>query len=181
MAYELEEIKKIRKNLGLTQTELAKRASVSQSIIAKIEAKNLDPTFSKANKIFEALSYFEKKHEVKADEIMNKKIISIRPEEFIKDAIKKMKKYDISQMPVIDDNKVVGLISESTLLDALVEGKGKSVAEVMEESPPIISKQSSVKVISNLLKYYPMILVSESGKLAGLITKSDFLGKMYKG
>jgi len=35
MEYELGEIKKIRKNLGLTQSELAKRANVSQSIIAK--------------------------------------------------------------------------------------------------------------------------------------------------
>jgi len=37
MTYELEEVKKIRKKLGLTQTELANRAGVSQSLIAKIE------------------------------------------------------------------------------------------------------------------------------------------------
>ena len=52
MTYELEEIKKIRKSLGLTQAELAKRADVSQSIIAKIESGSIDPTLSKAKKIF---------------------------------------------------------------------------------------------------------------------------------
>src|SRR3989338_4182252 len=125
MPYEIEEIKKIRKSLDLTQTELAKRAGVSQSIIAKIESRRIDPTFSRAKMIFEALSYFEKKHEIKAEEIMNKKIVSIKPDENIKDAISKMKKYGISQMPVIDEHKAIGLISESSLLDALIQEKGK--------------------------------------------------------
>ena len=180
MTYELEEIKKIRKSLGLTQTELAKRAGVSQSIIAKIESGSIDPTLSKAKKIFEALSYLEKKHEIKAGEIMNKNVIEIKPNECIKDAINKMKKYNISQMPVIEDNKSVGFISESTLLSALMQGKEAKVSEIMEESPPIVSKQTSVKVISNLLRHYPMIMVTEEGKLVGLITKADLLEKLYK-
>lgn len=181
MPYELEEIKKIRKSLGLTQTELAKRAGVSQSIIAKIESGSIDPTFSKFKKIFETLSYYEKKDEIKAEDIMNKKMVNIKPVEYIKDAIKKMKKYNISQMPVIDGNKTIGLISESTLLNALMQGKETKVSEIMEESPPIVSKNTSVKVISNLLRHYPTVLVSEEGKLTGLITKSDLLDKLYKG
>ena len=91
-----------------------------------------------------------------------------------------MKKFDISQMPVIDDHKAVGLISESILLDALMENKGKKVAEIMEEAPPTVSKTASIKVLSSLLHHYPMVLVSESGKLIGLITKADLLGKLYK-
>ena len=181
MAYELEEIKKIRKSLGLTQTELAKQANVSQSIIAKIESGKIDPTLSKAKKIFDALSFFEKKHEIKAEEIMNRKIISIKPDEGIKDAVTKMKKYNISQMPVVDEHKTIGLISESTLLDALMWGKGKKVNEIMEESPPIVSKQTSVRVISNLLRHFPTVLVSEEGRLVGLITKADLLERMYGG
>ena len=59
--YELEEIKKIRKKLELTQTELADRAGVSQSLIAKIEAGRIDPTYSKTKKIFAALSDLEKR------------------------------------------------------------------------------------------------------------------------
>src|SRR3989338_3642271 len=181
IVYELEEIKKIRKSLGLTQTELAKQANVSQSIIAKIESGKIDPTLSKAKKIFDALSFFEKKHEIKAEEIMNRKIISIKPDEGVKDAVTKMKKYNISQMPVVDEHKTIGLISESTLLDALMRGKGKKVNEIMEESPPIVSKQTSVRVISNLLRHFPTVLVSEEGRLVGLITKADLLERMYGG
>ncbi|MBW2992073.1 helix-turn-helix domain-containing protein, partial [Candidatus Woesearchaeota archaeon] len=38
MPYEISEIKEIRKKLGLTQSQLSKKAGVSQSLIAKIEA-----------------------------------------------------------------------------------------------------------------------------------------------
>ena len=181
MTYELEEVKKIRKKLGLTQTELAHRAGVSQSLIAKIESARIDPTYTKTKKIFAALSELEKKEEIKAEQLMTNRIISIGSDSSIKEAISKMKKFQISQLPVIDENKLIGLVSESTILDALLNSKGKQLKEVMQESPPIVSKTSSIQVISNLLKYYPMVLVSEEGKLIGLITKSDLLGKLYRG
>jgi len=181
MSYELEEIKKIRKKLGMTQTELANRAGVSQSLIAKIESGRIDPTYTKTKKIFAALTDLEKKEEIKAGQIMTDKIISVSPNESVKGAIGKMKKFQISQLPVLDDHKLVGLVSESTILDALLHSKGKEVKDVMQESPPIVSKTTSIQVVSNLLKYYPIILVSEEGKLVGVITKSDLLGKLYKG
>jgi predicted transcriptional regulator len=181
MPYELSEIKKIRKSLDLTQTDLSKRANVSQSLIAKIESGKIDPTFTKTKKIFETLNDLENKEEIKAEELMNKKIISILPSNNIKESIDKMRKSGISQMPVIDNHKVIGLVSESTLLDGLMSKKDKKISDIMEESPPIISKTASTQIISNLLRHYPMVLVSESGKLIGLITKADLLSKLYKG
>ena len=180
MPYELEEVKKIRKKLGMTQIELANRAGVSQSLIAKIESGRIDPTYSKTKKIFAALSELEKKEDIKAEQLMASRIISIEPDNLIKEAISKMKKFQIYQMPVIDKNKLIGLVSESTILDALINSKHEKVKEIMHEAPPIVSKTSSIEVISNLLRYYPMVLVSEEGKLVGTITKSDLLGKMYR-
>lgn len=181
MTYELEEIRKIRKKLGLTQTELANRAGVSQSLIAKIESGRIDPTYTKTKKIFAALSELEKKEEVKAEQIMNSKIINVAPSEPIKDAIAKMKKHQISQLPVIESQKLIGLVSESIILEALLNSKATLVREVMQEAPPIVSKTTSIQVVSNLLKHYPIVVVSEEGKLIGLITKSDLLGILYKG
>lgn len=179
MPYELEEVKKIRKRLGMTQAELANRAGVSQSLIAKIESGRIDPTYTKTKKIFAALSELEKKEEIKAGQLMTSSIVSISPSASIKDAIGKMKKFQISQLPVIEGNKLIGLVSESTILDALLKPKGSHVREVMQESPPIVSKTTSAQVVSNLLKHYPMVMVSEEGTLIGLITKSDLLGKLY--
>ena len=181
MPYELEEVKKIRKKLGMTQTELANRAGVSQSLIAKIESARIDPTYTKTKKIFAALSELEKKEEINAGQLMTAKLVSVSPNALIKDAISSMKKFQISQLPVMDEHKLVGLVSESTILDALLKSKATKVREIMQDSPPIVSKATSIQVVSNLLKHYPMVLVSEEGKLIGLITKSDLLGKLYRG
>lgn len=180
MPYELEEIREIRKKFGLTQGQLASRAGVSQSLIAKIEAGRLDPTFSKAKKIFEAIDTLGKKKELRAEQIMNKHIISVKPYDGIKSAIEKMKKADISQMPVIEEHKSIGIVSESIILEALLNKKGNKIKDIMEDSAPIVSKNTTVGAISNLLRFYPMVLVSENGELKGIITKSDLLGKVYK-
>ena len=180
MTYELEEVKKIRKKLGMTQTDLAKRAGVSQSLVAKIESGKIDPTYTKTKKIFSALSDLEKKGEIKAEQLMTNRLIAVEPGKNIKEAIDKMKKSQISQMPVVQNENLVGLVSESSILDALIEKKFEKVSEIMQDAPPIVSKTTGIQVISNLLKHFPIVIVAENGKLMGLITKSDLLGKMYK-
>jgi len=180
MTYELSEIKKIRKGLGLTQSQLAKKADVSQSLIAKVEAGKLDPTYTKAKKIFDTLQLLEESEAIEISSIMNKKIITVAPTESVKAAVSKMRKYEISQMPVLDKNNVVGLLSERILLEALIGDKGNSVSDVMSEPPPLVSKSTSVDVVSSLLRHYPVVMVAQSGKLIGLITKADLIGALYK-
>ncbi|MBU0628079.1 MAG: CBS domain-containing protein [Nanoarchaeota archaeon] len=180
MAYELSEIKEIRKKFDLTQTQLANISGVSQSLIAKIEAGRLDPTYSNARKIFEAIDSLGKKKELRAEQIMTKNIISVKPNDDIKEAIAKMKKSNISQMPVIEEHKSIGVVSESIILESLLNKKGSKIKDIMDDSAPVVSKNTNVNAVSNLLRFYPMVLVSDDGELKGIITKSDLLGKLYK-
>ena len=181
MAYELKDIKEIRKKFSLTQTDLAKKAGVSQSLIAKVEAGRLDPTYSNAKKIFDALDSLTQKKEIKAEEIMTKKIVFVAKESDVKDIIKKMKKYEISQLPVIEDDKILGSVSETTVLEAIMSGKNEVKAkDIIQDIPPTISKNASLAVVSSLLKFYPLILVKEQDKILGVITKSDIIRKVYR-
>lgn len=182
MENNLEEIKIIRKKLGLTQIELARLSGVSQSLIAKIESKKIDPTFSKTKKIFETLNRREHETNLKAKDVMNKKIISVKAKDSIKDVIKRMRAHEISQIPVIDKD-VKGVVSESSILDQLQQGKdikGLSVEEIMNDTPPVISEETDISLVTNMLKYHSIILVSKYGKLTGVITKADILRKAYK-
>ncbi len=179
MVLDIKEIKDIRKKLGLTQAQLSKRAGVSQSLIAKVEAGRLDPTYSNAVKLFNAINEFEKKTEIKAEEIITPKLITVTPDSTIKGTINKMKKFEISQLPVIQDNKAIGSISESNILDALIENKGELVQDIMGSPPPVVSHDTSVSIVSHLLKFFPMVLVSKKGKMLGVSTKADLLSKMY--
>lgn len=177
----LQEIKKLRLQAGLTQTDLAKKANVSQSLIAKIESGQLDPAYSKAVQIFETLNSLHEKHDREAEYFMNPKMISISPQEHIRSVISKMKKFGISQLPVIEDQKTIGMIAESIILEALLHETSKeaTVRDVMEDAPPEIPHNAKKKVIIELLALYPMVMVSKGGKLVGVITKSDLISKLY--
>ncbi len=178
MINNLEEIKKLRKKLGLGQKELAGLAGVSQSMIAKIESNKIEPTYNKVKKIFNALVALEEKEEIKAKGLMNKKVIFVKPKDKIKHIIKTMKQKGISQMPVLKDGKVCGIINEKIILEKIAEGKqvgDMNAEEIMEDCPPIISLETSRKIILEILKAYPVVLVAEKGEIKGLISKSDVL------
>ena len=180
MEYDIKEIKEIRRKFNLTQADLAKKAGVSQSLIAKVEAGRLDPTYSNAKKIFNALDELTRKQETKVEEIMVKKVVSVSPENDIAEIVKKMRKHEISQVPVIDKEKLIGYISEADVLDAFTRGKKDIKAkDIMKDSPPTITKDASMNVASDLLKFYPIIIVVQKGKLLGVITKADILRKVY--
>ena len=178
----LEEIKKLRKKFHLNQKELAERAGVSQSLIAKIEAGTVEPTFSKAQKIFAALEELREKEEVKAKQIMHKKVFFIDINDSLKEVIALMKQKDISQVPVLDKGRVCGIITESTILNQLVENPHKTstlkAGDVMEDAPPIVSLKTGLRTLTELLRDYSVVLVSEKGDVKGIISKADLLGRI---
>jgi predicted transcriptional regulator len=180
MPYEIEQLKHIRKQLGLTQTEFAKEAGVSQSLVAKIEAGNIDPTYSRVKQIFEALDRLSKKKELNAKEIMQPNIITAKPNDKIIDIVKMMGKRAISQVPVVDEKAVVGLITEKDMLDKIgQEDINKLKArDVMIEPPPIVGEDTKLSVLTSLIRYYPIIIVAKKGEPVGVLTKSDLLQKI---
>ncbi|MBT4824476.1 CBS domain-containing protein [Candidatus Woesearchaeota archaeon] len=185
MMLELGEIKEIRKKYNMTQIEFAKLAGVSQSLIAKIESNRIDPTYTKIKKIYDAINKLNKKKEIKASELLNTKIISIKENNSLKDATKLMKKHGISQLLVFDGKPTgmpSGLISEAAILDAIMNkaSPDAKVKAFMMDCPPIVNKDAPSSMIGFLLKHYQLILVGKDNKIIGIITKADFLDKVYK-
>ncbi|MEX2702115.1 MAG: CBS domain-containing protein [Candidatus Baldrarchaeia archaeon] len=181
-----EDIKKLRKKAGLTQTELAKLAGVSQSLIARIEKGTVDPRLSTLRRIIEAIKLVEMraKKAKSAKDVMYSPVITIKSSNKVKKAIELMEKYAISQLPVVNDKGVpVGSITESTVLKKLLSGEPEKilklkVEEIMEESFPTITPSTNIKDIQQLiLKKYPAVLVMEKGKIVGIITKIDLITK----
>ncbi len=176
MIFDVAQLRKIRKQLDLTQHQLAKEIGISQSMVAKIESGKLDPTYSYVKKIEDAINSLTKHKEKEAKDIMIKKIISVKPKDNMKKVVSLMNKYAISQLPVIEKEKVIGLVTESDILGKKLESvEGLKVEDLMTKSPPLISKDTNILVITSLLKHFPVVLVSEKGKAVGLIAKSDLL------
>jgi predicted transcriptional regulator len=182
MAEDIAQIQEMRKSLGLSQKELADASGVSQSLIAKIESHRIDPSYSKAVKIINALNSLNKNKEMKAGDVMTTRLIFAEKDDSIKKTIRKMKEYSISQLPVMDNKKPVGRITETEILNALTESVSPEtkIEEIMKDEAPIVSKDAGVSLVSTLLKNYNFVLVSEKGKILGVITKADILTKAFR-
>lgn len=168
-------IKKLRIERGLSQTELARLASVSQAHVAKIESGKVDPRLSTVNKILLVLS---KKESIskRCRDIMSR-VMSAGMETPVNKIIAIMRSSGFSQMPVLEKGRQVGSISEETLLHNMGRKLEKLRArDIMDRPFPIIDCNDTVEMVPPLLDTHSAILVSEKGKIVGIITKSDLLG-----
>lgn len=181
MLFEIKKIKSIRKQLGLTQKDLAFRAQISQSLIAKIESGKLDPTYSKVKQIEDVIVNLIDSQALTANDIMVKKIIFCHKKEKVTAVARKLIKYNFSQMPVVEQGVVLGLVTESCVLENSQKDMSNLLVEqIFKESPPIISLETRLPIIISLLKYYSIVLVKNKGKLEGLITRADILKNIEK-
>jgi len=175
------EVAKKRRIAGLTQQKLAKLAGVSQSLIAKLESQKIDPSYTKVKAIFDALEKLQTETEVRAEDVLQNKVIGIQKSEPVSKAVQKMAEYGYSQLPVFDEEHAVGSISEKTIIGKVSAGKDLnqisklSVGDLMEETFPQVGEDAPLPLISSLLQVYSAVLISTKGKVVGIVTKADLL------
>ena len=115
--------------------------------------------------------------------LLNKKLhfISISSSAKPEDAIKIMQKYNISQIPVVDDKKVVGTITEAILLRFLY-GQPKipiSVSEIMEKDFIAMPVNTSKTQLAKALSRKEMVIITDKkGKPVDVLTRIDFLADL---
>jgi len=183
MLAEINEIKILRKRHNLTQGQLAKLTGVSQSLIAKLEAGILDPSYSNFRKIYDVLTGLGEKKESKAGDIASDQIINVGKNASLSEAVRKMKHYNISQLPVMEKGNVVGLLAETGVIESIHEGKDiktLKAADVMDEAPPSIPVKTPMRIVTELLRVSPLVVITDKGKAKGVITKADVLNRLAK-
>jgi len=177
----LTDIAKKRHQLDLKQTELAKMAGVSQSLIAKLEAGKIDSSYTKVKTIFEVLDRLESKLKLEAGKMFQTEVISVQRSEPVAKVVELMKNHGYSQLPVFDGKHSVGSISEKAILHQILEGKDLAqisaiaTGDIMEEAFPQVAEDAPLSLISSLLQVYSAVLISRKGRVVGIITKADLL------
>jgi len=177
----IEEVAKKRRMMGLTQQKLARLAGVSQSLIAKLESKKIDPAYTKVKSIFDTLEKLQTETEVLAEEVLHNKVIGIQKTDLVSKAVQTMANHGYSQLPVFDGEHAIGSISEKSIIGKVSAGKDLSqvsklsVEKLMEEAFPQVGEDAPLQLISSLLQVYPAVLILAKGKVVGIVTKADLL------
>ena len=183
----LEEIKKRRQALNLSQEYLARKAGVTRVLISQIERNHHSPSYATVDRIFTILETEENevmKKGMTAGEIcvprpgtIRKQLVTVSSHNTIKTAESKMgSDGEISQLPVIDKGECIGLVTSQSILKK--PPGAKIVKDAMISRPPTISEDTQITIqIKSLLDNSPCILVSDrkTGKIKGIIVAWDII------
>ena len=174
-----EELRSRRETLGLRQTEIAKRAGISQSMVARIEAGSVDPRVSTLNKIISVLNSAEPR-KITAAQIMHTPVLSVQPQSGIPQAVEIFEKNNISQLPVIERGVPVGCISEGVIVKAIEQQRLHRthtfvVRDFMEPGFPTVPPDMDVETVVNILQQNHAVLVVDGRAVIGVITKHDLI------
>ena len=128
--------------------------------------------------------FLDEKHELCAADVvtpahLNSDIVSVAPGDTLQTAIDRMVQKGISQLPVIDHGSVIGSITESVVLNSLIEdpqARGHVVSETMGPPFPIVDMDTPFGGLTSLMKEAPgaVLVKTESGSFS-IITKSDLI------
>ncbi len=109
------------------------------------------------------------------------KLVTARPEDSFKQIIRLMKKHGISQLPVLDGEKLLGIVSESALLEALLNNPAsvdQPVADCVDQNYVVVPPDTPVSRLAPVLAQGKVALIEEKGKLRGMVTRIDLIDHM---
>jgi CBS domain-containing protein len=108
--------------------------------------------------------------------IMTRDVVVVSPTVSVGAAAHLMNRLKVRHLPVVDDRRLVGILSDRDLLKHESE---VTCGEAMTAAPVTCSPQSSVGRVAQLMlehKIDSIPIVSLSGTLTGLVTSTDLLG-----
>ena len=106
--------------------------------------------------------------------------ITVSPEMTVREALEIMKKGDISQMPVLSGEEMIGSITESNLLSFILEDPfrngEKKVTEIMGSPFPVVSSDTLVKELNRYItKSVPAVIAKDTAGTLQVITQYDII------
>jgi cystathionine beta-synthase len=109
--------------------------------------------------------------------------VTVSPDEPLANAYKRMKLYDVSQLPVMADEKLVGILDESDLLLAVAENPGRfddPVSEAMETDLTEIDVGAPIENLMPIFNQDFVAIVKQDDRFLGLITRVDLLNYLRR-
>jgi predicted transcriptional regulator len=159
----------LRKKHSLTQKGLSLKTSISQSLISKYEKGLIDPAYSKIKILYDYLNSLE--IEETLEDYANFNLVSIKSNDTITKAKKLMIKHNVDQLPVFDNDNMVGSVNIIDLIDC----DAKFVREIMRDPFPFLPLNTDLKIVKMVIKNNRSAVITKKGKKFGIITSNDLV------
>jgi CBS domain-containing protein/ribosome-associated translation inhibitor RaiA len=114
--------------------------------------------------------------EIRAKDIMSRNLITVSPEDDVSSAIGAMQTSDVNEVPVVSENKVVGLVSYETLLKRRSLPMTTKIENIMSFPPRVNMDDSIMDIAETMLSSgFRAVPVTEQDKIVGIVSRTDLL------
>ncbi|ATQ41153.1 pyridoxal-phosphate dependent enzyme [Caulobacter mirabilis] len=113
-------------------------------------------------------------------------VVTISPEDSLLTAYNRMRSGDISQMPVVDHGKLVGILDESDILTCVGGGEGRAdrfgqkVSAAMTRDVHTLQVGEPVENLNPVFERDQVAVVVDGEKLVGIITRVDLINHLRR-
>ena len=121
-------------------------------------------------------------NELRAKDILAKKLkkefISINPDTAIQEVLRLMRDFDISQLPVMENEEWVGSVGEQQVISALSENRlqNSTVRDIMAPALPVVSEDMTVSQLSKIIsRQTPAVIVKKTAGDFQIISQYDLI------
>ena len=109
--------------------------------------------------------------------------VSCKSTERLRAVVGKMKTHGISQLPVVEDGKLLGAVSEVDLLRYLAAGEhslDSPIGPLVESDYATVTPQTKLEFVQSMLSDVHMLVVLEGDAIAGIVTKIDLIDYLMR-
>jgi len=122
---------------------------------------------------------------LKVKDVMRREIVTVTPTEDVVFAFEKLMKHKISSLPILDGDKLVGIVTATDLGHNLILDKyelGTTVGEVMVEQVVHVSPEDGLMTAVRKMHEYGsdegiinQLVVLDNNKLVGIVSDGDII------
>lgn len=134
------------------------------------------------------------KQRVPVSQIMTKELVTLNPTQTLYDAEKLFKMHNIRHIPVVEGEKIIGVLSYSDLLRIsfadMTDGEEVSsvvydmytIPQIMAKTPITVTADTNIKEVAEILatQSFHSVPVLENEKLVGIVTTTDLLNYLLE-
>jgi cystathionine beta-synthase len=112
--------------------------------------------------------------------LAQQKLITVNAGDKVRQALQMMKEYDISQIPVMNEQEIVGSVTENSILTYILENPlshaEKPVSEIMDPPFPMVDEDMALSKLNHYItKKIPAVMAKDQAGNVHIITKYDIL------
>ena len=109
-------------------------------------------------------------------------LVTAKPTDLITDVVGLMKKYNVSQLPVLDDDgRLIGAVTEIDLLNHMLVSNHaahdphETIEDIVDQSVPVVMPNTPLETLMGIFSQHNAVIIASGQEVQGILTKIDIL------